>query len=175
MLSLTFVFKMDYNLIWEKRGREIMRKLKRIIIMICTTFFVVLLSQVGTHAAGNDFLTYSGTQSGIDMGFDTMNEARNNCYTYELPNSSGVIASNATITKAYDFHIYKIHINDTGYYSFYTTSKEGLTSIMTTERNLCVERWFTNTLTMQYSYSVSSYSKNETLIYGQEYIDGIWS
>ena len=429
MLLLIFVFKMDYNLIWEKRRREIMRKLKRIIIMICTTFFVVLLFQVGTHAAGNDFLTYSGTQSGIDMGFDTMNEARNNCYTYELPNSSGVIASNATITKAYDFHIYKIHINDTGYYSFYTTgdsdtmirvyrekmilwwmdsfpaigdtvddgsradsnklnavkvqditlsgyyyvvvrlyssrtgkytlhvepnrdliyigdyvengnvknnkynvhlwdkqhltfgeslsqvwlsekmyytteetllyywlmahslqnmeiditelinskmsdtswaminnyvnsevvnsklryfidaenilkvydintdiavgissfimglcgpegkvasffystileifdqvvsmkpslvnsffekigkecqiktrltslSKEGLTSIMTTERNLCVERWFTNTLTMQYSYSVSSYSKNETLIYGQEYTDGIWS
>ncbi len=46
---------------------------------------------------------------------------------------------------------------------------------MTTERNLCVERWFTNTLTMPYSYSVSSYSKNETLIYGQEYTDGIWS
>ena len=53
--------------------------------------------------------------------------------------------------------------------------KEGLTSIMTTERNLCAERWFTNTLTMPYSYSVSSYSKNETLIYGQEYTDGIWS
>ena len=44
---------------------------------------------------------------------------------------------------------------------------------MTTERNLCAERWFTNTLTMPYSYSVSSYSKNETLIYGQEYTDGI--
>ena len=41
--------------------------------------------------------------------------------------------------------------------------KEGLTSIMTTERNLCAERWFTNTLTMPYSYSVSSYSKKRNI------------